>query len=99
MKKEIYNQYKIEIVRMFRLKDGEILSKTKRRDIVDARNMLYYLCATRPMRVRDIQEYIKEDGYSIGHSSIVQGIKNMSDRIESDKDYVAIVKKIEGCVI
>ena len=36
---------------------------------------------------------------SIGHSSIVQGIKNMSDRIESDKDYVAIVKKIEGCVI
>ena len=99
MKKEIYNQYKIEIVRMFRLKDGEILSKTKRRDIVDARNMLYYLCATRPMRVRDIQEYIKEYGYSIGHSSIVQGIKNMSDRIESDKDYVAIVKKIEGCVI
>ena len=99
MKREIFNQYKLEVVKLFRLKDGEIITKTKRRDIVDARNMLYYLCATRPMRVRDIQEYIKEDGHSIGHSSIVQGIKNMSDRIESDKDYVAIVKKIEGCVI
>jgi chromosomal replication initiation ATPase DnaA len=99
MKREIYNKYKIEIVRMFRLKDGEILSKTKRRDIVDARNMLYYLCATRPMRVRDIQEYIKEDGHSIGHSSIVQGIKSMSNKVDNDKDYISIVKRIEGCVI
>ena len=99
MKKEIYSKYKSEIVKLFRLKKGEILKKTKRRDIVDARNMLYYLCATRPMRLRDIQEYMKEDGYDIGHSSIIQGVKSMSDRIESDKDYIAIVKKIEGCVI
>ena len=51
------------------------------------------------MRLRDIQEYMKEDGYDIGHSSIIQGVKSMSDRIESDKDYVAIVRRIEGCVI
>tara|TARA_R110000796_G_scaffold78440_2_gene174890 strand:- start:193 stop:492 length:300 start_codon:yes stop_codon:yes gene_type:complete len=99
MKREIFNQYKIEVVRIFRLKDGEILTKTKRRDIVDARNMLYYLCATRPMRIRDIQEYMKEDGYDTGHSSIIQGIKCMYERIEGDKDYLSIVKKIEGCVI
>ena len=62
-------------------------------------NMLYYLCATRPMRIRDIQEYMKQDGYDTGHSSIIQGIKCMYERIEGDKDYLSIVKKIEGCVI
>ena len=39
MKKEIYSKYKSEIVKLFRLKKGEILKKTKRRDIVDARNI------------------------------------------------------------
>jgi chromosomal replication initiation ATPase DnaA len=99
MKREIFNQYKLEVVKLFRLKDGEIITKTKRRDIVDARNMLYYLCASRPMRVRDIQEYMNDDGYKIGHSSIIQGVKCMTERIEGDKDYSKVIKKIEGCVI
>tara|TARA_R110001606_G_scaffold358082_1_gene509586 strand:+ start:108 stop:407 length:300 start_codon:yes stop_codon:yes gene_type:complete len=99
MKKEVYNKYKVEITKRFRLKAKEIVTKTKRRDIVDARNMLYYLCATRPMRIRDIQEYMKEDGYDIGHSSILQGINSMAEKVSNDRDYSVIIKQIEQCTI
>ncbi len=99
MKREIFNQYAKHVNEIFRLDNNIIFQKTKKRDIVDARNMLYFLCSRRPMRVSAIQQYMSECGYDISHTSILYGIKSIEDKINSDKDYISTIKKIELCVV
>ena len=99
MKREIFNEYADQVNKVFRLNSKDMFKKNKKREIVDARNMLYFLCATRPMRVSAIQEYMAERGYNISHTSIMYGIKSVQEKTESDKDYVSTIKRIELCVI
>ena len=47
MKKEIFVQYANAIAKRFHLELDDIFSKNRRRDIVDARQILYYLCMER----------------------------------------------------
>jgi len=98
MKREIFNQYAEQVCKIFYINQDEIFTKTKKREIVDARNMLYFLCATRPMRVSAIQSYMEENGYKIAHSSILYGINSVNDKTKADKDYVSTIKKIELCI-
>ena len=42
MKKQVFNNYADAIAKQFHLSLDEIFTKTKRRDIVDARQMLYW---------------------------------------------------------
>ena len=51
MKKDIFDIYATTIAKKFHLSLDEMFTKTRRRDIVDARQLLYYLCMERPMRV------------------------------------------------
>jgi len=98
MKRQIFNQYVSLVTDLFRMETEDLFKKSKKRERVDARHMLYYLCATRPMRIRYIEEFMKENGYIITHSTIIHGIKCMEEKIDTDKDYNIIVKRIELCV-
>ena len=44
MKKEIFNTYANSIAKQFHLTLDEMFTKTKKRNIVDARQMLWWLC-------------------------------------------------------
>lgn len=99
MKKEIFNQYTLEVVKLFDMDRDNLFVKNKKRLITDARNLLYYLCSIRPMRLVTIKECMKDNGYDTTSSSIRYGIQMMEDRVQNDKDYVSVVKKIEQCVI
>ena len=99
MKKEIFNKYVDEVARVFELPPLDLFTKTKERQCVDARHLLYYLCKTRPMRLTYIQKYMSDRGYVINHSSIIHGIKKMEEKINKDNDYLSIVKKIEQCTV
>ena len=68
MKFDVFNNYVSQVAELFDVDEDAIFTKSKRRDIVDARQMLYYLCSKRPMRVVYIQEYMAERGYVINHS-------------------------------
>lgn len=94
MKGKIFNYYASQIAQAFNISEGELFEKSKRREIVDARHMLYYACSQRPMRVVYIQNYMKERGYDIGHSSILHGIEMASNRTSVDKDYSRFVNYI-----
>jgi len=72
--------------------------KSKRRDIVDARHLLYFLCSERPMRIRYIQQYMEENGYKVGHSTIIHGIKQIREKSEYDTDYQKIINDIKECI-
>lgn len=97
MKFDVFNSYVEQVADLFDVDEEAIFTKTKRRDVVDARHLLYYLCSKRPMRVVYIQEYMAERGYVINHSSILHGISQVEEKVKKDKDYVKAVKNIERC--
>lgn len=98
MKREIFNQYLERVIEQFRMSKENLLSKTKKREIVDARYLLYYLCYRRPMTISYIQKFMNESGFNVKHSSIIYGIGTVQKRVEEDKDYMQVVKDIEKSV-
>lgn len=98
MKHDVFNQYVDRVCDLFSISREDIFSKSKKREIVDARHLIYYLCSKRPMQIMYIQKYMNEAGYDIKHSSIIHGIAVVEKRILDDKDYITIFKEIEKAV-
>ena len=98
MKREIFNQYAEKVADVFGISSKDIFIKTKERTYVDARHLLYFVCKIRPMRITYIQQYMSDNGYEINHSSIIHGINQVKEKINEDKDYVGVVKKVEKCI-
>jgi len=98
MKHDVFNQYVEQVIDLFGITKEDFFSKNKKRDIVDARQLVYYLCAKRPMQITYIEKYMSEAGYIIKHSSIIHGISAVEKKIAKDKDYVSVVKEVEGAV-
>lgn len=95
MKSDIFSQYADAIVKLFRIDKAELFSKNKRRDLVDARQLLYYLCHKRPMALIYIQNFMKDNGYDINHSTIIHSIKAVEKRLMEDRDYASVVNNIQ----
>ena len=98
MKREIFNLYLESISSRFDVPKDDIFTKTKRREIVDALHVLYYMCSERPMKISYIQMYMKESGYDIAHSSIIHGIRQVKLLVDSDKDYHRMISEIEETI-
>ena len=98
MKVDIFNQYVERITELFGVSKEKLFSKTKERELVDARYLLYYLCFKRPMGLSYIQKYMAENGYEIKHSTIIYGISTVEKRVKEDSDYMQIVKDIQKAV-
>jgi chromosomal replication initiation ATPase DnaA len=98
MKQDVFNQYVDRVSDLFGVSRDEIFSKSKKRELVDARHLVYYLCAKRPMKINYIQKYMSENGYHIHHPSVIHGIYAVEKKMTDDKDYVSIVKDLERAV-
>lgn len=98
MKKDIFNQYVSKVCNLFDIEPDDLIKKTKHRTIVDARQLLYFLCDKRQIKIIYIEKWMNEAGFKTGHSTIIHGIKRVKDRIKGDNDYVSIVKDIERSV-
>lgn len=98
MKEEIFNQYVEKVLQLFNIDRNLIFSKSKKREIVDARQMLYYLCYKRPMQLTYIQSFMNKNGYKIPHSTISHGILAMEKRVSEDRDYYNVVNDIQKSV-
>jgi chromosomal replication initiation ATPase DnaA len=98
MKKQIFNQYAQKIADLFGIDKHELFIKSKKRDLVDARHLLYYLCFHRPMQLVSIQNFMEENGYNISHPSVIHGVSIVSQRVAEDADYTFIIKSIEKSV-
>tara|TARA_R110000803_G_scaffold56959_3_gene114672 strand:+ start:11361 stop:11663 length:303 start_codon:yes stop_codon:yes gene_type:complete len=98
MKQKFFNKYADEVCIRFGIDRTTLFTKLKRRDVVDARYLLYYLCYARRMRIRDIQEYMSENGYDISHTAIIHGNRITKKRVSKDKDYTNLVKDIKECI-
>jgi|TARA_R100000935_G_scaffold6285_1_gene13802 chromosomal replication initiation ATPase DnaA len=96
MKKDIFDGYAIAIAKQFHLTLDQMFDKTKRRDIVDARQMLYYLCMERPIRISYIQRFMEDQGHPTAHSTIIHGYKKAKELIDSDQDFQDVVNKLQN---
>ena len=94
MKKEIFKEYADRISSAFGIDKEMIFTKVKKREVVDARFLLYYMCKQRPMKLIYIQDYMCSMGYQITHSTILYGISQVTKRMHSDSDYRKVVKTI-----
>lgn len=94
MKHEIYLQYVERICSIFRITKEELFSKTKKRYISDARQLLMYVCYIRPMNIVFIEGCLKESGFEVGHSTVIHAIKSTKKRIQSDPDYTKMILKV-----
>ncbi len=95
MKKKVFNYYADNIAELFGLNKKDIFTKTKSRDVVDARYMLYYLCYERPMDVTYIIKFMGDNGYDIARTNIHYGIKEMKKKIVEDVDLSMTFKNIQ----
>jgi chromosomal replication initiation ATPase DnaA len=95
MKKTIFDNYSNTIAKEFHLTLGELFQKTKTPQIVDARKMLYYLCMERPIKIGYILSYLKEKGFDVGHSTVLNGYKQAKKLIDTDPDYENLIKVIQ----
>ena len=93
MKKEIFDKYVNAIAKQFNFTMDEMFLKSKRRDVVDARQLLYYLCMERQIRISYILQFLKEYNYPTGHSTIIHGYKEAKKLIENDPDYKDFIDK------
>jgi len=96
MKQNIFDTYANAVAKQFHLTLDQMFSKSQRRDIVDARQMLYFICMERPIRLSYIQRFMEENGCDVTHSTIIHGYKRAKQLIEEDSDYKEVVRQIES---
>jgi chromosomal replication initiation ATPase DnaA len=75
-----------------------MFAQSKKRSVVDARQLLYFLCALRDMRYTTIQEYLKERDVDVSHTTIIHGVKQMQLRMNEDKDIASIINTINRSI-
>jgi len=95
MKKHIFDAYATAIAKQFHLTLDQMFDKTKKREIVDARQMLYYMCMERPIRISYIQRFMEDNGHSVCHSTIIHGYKKAKELIDQDKDFQDVVSRLQ----
>lgn len=98
MKEDVFNQYVDRVLDLYSITKEELFTKSKKRYIVDARQLLYYLCFKRHIKLIIIQKFMEENGYKISHNSVTHGVKSVADKIEKDKDYKSIISDIDKAV-
>jgi chromosomal replication initiation ATPase DnaA len=47
------------------------------------------------MKWIQIQEYMDDNGYEIDHSPIIYGVKKVTKKVESDRDWKTIVDRLK----
>lgn len=98
MKKDIFLQYLDAIVKLYKIEKSDIVSNNKTKDVVEARQMLYYLCKNRQMTIVQIQKFMNEEGYDPKHCPIIRGIKRIEMKVSADPDYQTITTRINNKV-
>tara|TARA_R100000700_G_C3178115_1_gene153665 strand:- start:3276 stop:3578 length:303 start_codon:yes stop_codon:yes gene_type:complete len=96
MKEYIFTQYLNNICSHLGTESSDLFVKTKEQRIVDARQLLYYLCYNNSnMKLTEISTYTANQGFHEDQANISRSVESFTKKLESDKDIQAIVDKIK----
>lgn len=98
MKKELFMQYLDAVIKLHGVEKSEMLSGSKKPDAVGARQMLYYLCYQRLIRISQIQRFMIGQGYDPKTPPIINGIRRTAEKVENDNDYKTITERIANSI-
>lgn len=81
------------------MKNPDVMfERTKRQDIVDARQLLFFLCISRDISLADILRLMEEKGLPLKHPAVLNGINKIKEKVETDPDYKFLVDKLQSKV-
>jgi hypothetical protein len=92
MKRKRFDLYVEIILKEFGVSRKMFFTKNKEREIVDARQMLYWACDVNGFTIASIIRMMKDNGYHIQYPSVKQGIDRISET--KDKDYANFKERI-----
>lgn len=98
MKKVIFDKYSEQVCKVYGIDLNDLFSSTKKREVSDARQLLYFLCYKRPMRKVEIVRYMKEEGLSVTPTNINYAINKIKNKVKEDQDYIHVINKINSCI-
>lgn len=98
MKEDVFNQYVERVCRLSNITTEEFFSKSRKRNLVDARHLVFFLCSRRNILVVSIAEFMNKNGHDIFRTSVTHGIKSVTNKLEEDNDYKIIIQDIERAV-
>lgn len=96
MKQEILEGFLNAILTTFSIDREAFFTKSKRRDLADARYFLYYLCKHRPINMATIKRFMADNGYTIENGTILHGVNTLTSKIENDDDYFMALQRINN---
>lgn len=98
MKKEIFIQYLEAVLKLYGVSREDLLSGKKIPDAIEARQMLYYLCFQRQIRISQIQRFMTEQGYDPKSPPILNGIRRATEKVNTDPDHKTIADRIANSI-
>ena len=94
MRKKQFNQILVQVEEIMGISKNVFLEKSKNRDHVEARDLLFYLCNQNNMRATTIQNFCHDLGYETDTSQISRGKFKIEKLISKDKEWSNLIKSI-----
>ena len=96
MKNYIFKQYANNICEHLDIENGELFARTKKPQVVEGRQLLYFLCyMNRKMGLTEISSYVEKSGLIEDASNVRRAIDKVKEKLSEDPDYLYIIKKLE----
>ena len=96
MKEYIFTQYLNNICAHLGIDSSDLFVKTKGAGVVEARQLLYYLChVKRQMGLTEIMGYTSNQGFHEDQANIKRSCERVEERLNSDPDYAHIITKLD----
>ena len=94
MKKQIFDDYATAVAEKFHLTLDEMFTSGRKQHIVDARQILYYVCMERPIRIANIKRFLKTYDFDVTHPTILHGYEKAKKMIKEDEDVSELINEI-----
>ena len=94
VKRKIFDKYVGMVEEALEISKEEIFTKTRKRENVEARDLLFYLCSMRNMRGNFILARCRENGLELDDSQVSRGKNKIEGLKDSDADWKELVNKL-----
>ena len=82
-----------DISRQTRVRESELVEKTKNNHVTQARYLIYYLAKVAGYKPKDTIWMMSSLGHEVSHSTIIYGIKEIDRLLQQDKGLDKYVSK------
>jgi chromosomal replication initiation ATPase DnaA len=95
MNEHILQSYIDNITMHYGVSQEFIFSEGRKREKTEPRNLFFYLSRKKGIPMVTVQKFLLKKGYDLKQSNIYKTLKSLSKKIDNDKDYEPLIKKLE----